>query len=59
MKPASIYESPAIQQKIAEQRAQLAARGIHGPRVHIGRSIIAKPAHIPRDQEWLQRVFLG
>lgn len=53
---ASVYLSPAVKQRIAEQRADLQRRRI--PVFPIGRAYTPSLPRIPSDQEWVQRVVL-
>lgn len=59
--PVSIYNRPEVQQQLEAKRAALAARGITGPLVPIGRTAFLNraPTPIPVDQQWVTRAMLG
>jgi hypothetical protein len=54
----SVYDRPAVQQQLAQQRASLKARGIT-PYRFIGAAYVPKEFHtIQAGQDWLEWVFL-
>jgi len=46
-------------ERLEAMRRHLIDRGLYLNRVRIGAAVQARPAMIPRDQEWVQRLFLA